>query len=225
MTLVKGRFLFLVGLLVAVFVLVPFVSAQLESAAGEVGGFLGVLFGDQELLTKLLLSVLLFMLIYNVAGTLFKGKPILNIAASAIITIIAMYALPAGFITVIRDQYGVMGAAILSIIPFAIMLVFTVRLQNLLLGRVLWIFYTVYYFALFIYEIVAGKAWLSAAMIPYLGAIVAGIIIFFFIGAIRNAVFKGEMKELKEAGIQTAERAQLLHQLQQTELEAYKKTK
>jgi len=182
--------------------------------------FFGPLFGQQEFLTKLFFSILLFMILYSVVDVMFKGKKVTTVIISAIITILAVFFLPPTFITAIRDQYGVMGAAILSVIPFAIMLVFTARVGSLLVGRVLWIFWAIYYFILYLYRIFTlGGGWLSAEALPYLGALIAGIIIIFFLPAIRNAIFKGEMAAIEEEGGKITTRAKTLHALQRKELE------
>ena len=60
---------------------------------------------------------------------------------------------------------------------------------------------------------------ISANTIPYLFAIIMGLVIFFVIGSIRKALFKGEMSALKESGNRIAKRGKLLHQLQRKEVE------
>ena len=52
-----------------------------------------------------------------------------------------------------------------------------------------------------------------------IGAIIAGGIVFFGIGAIRRAIFQGEMGAIKEGGRKIAARGQLLHELQKEELD------
>lgn len=195
------------------------------AALGLASGFkqiasnaLSPLFGDKELFTKFLFAVLIFMIVYSIISVLFAGSKYITWIIALIVTILAVLWIPPNFITAIRDQYGVMGATILSVIPFAIMLMFTVRVGSLLLGRIVWLFYVVYYFTFFCYEWVnTGKFW-AASSIPYLGAIIAGGLIFFLLGPIRNALFKGEMSALKESGRQVTQKAKLLHKLQGEEL-------
>jgi hypothetical protein len=202
-----------------------------EATRGVISGIGGVaseilspLFGEKEMLTRVFFAILLGMIIYTIIGTWFKNQRAwIKWTITGVITALALIALPSNFIEAIRAQYGAMGAAILSVIPFAILLVFSVRVQSALVGRVVWIFFVVYYFALYIYMIVTEKTgWISAETIPFFFAIIAGILIFFLLGPIRRALFYGEMDAVKESGTKVAKRAKLLHELQSKELnEAY----
>ena len=105
------------------------------------------------------------------------------------------------------------------------MLIFTVRLGSPFTGKVLWIFWLFYYFAIYIYRIATtSSGWFSAENIPYFGAIIAGLVMIFALKPIRNLLFKGEIEEIAEAGTQTVERAKLLHKLQKEEVDAYGET-
>lgn len=176
------------------------------------------LMGDTELLTRVFFAVLLFMILYSIIRAVFKKGRAFTVILTVIITALALVALPANFITAIRTQYGVMGAAILSIIPFVIMLIFTVRLGSKLAGRMLWIFYAIYYFALFGYGWVKTGSWFNAEAIPYIASVVGGLIMIIFIGPIRDAIFKGELSDIRESGIRTIEEEALLGELKTKEL-------
>jgi len=198
------------------------VSAAASDFMNALASFFAPLFGNQEIFTKVLFAILIYMILYSVVDVFFKGRKVTTVVISAIITILSVFFLPPSFITAIRDQYGIMGAAILSVIPFAIMLVFTVRVGSLLVGRVLWIFWAMYYLALYLYRIFTLKTgFFSAEVIPYLGALIVGIIIIFVLPAIRNAIFHGEMKAIEEEGNKVVTRAKLLHKIQKEELEGY----
>ena len=185
---------------------------------------LNPLFSDKEILTRVFFAILLFMIIYQIVDIVFGKKRWATWLIAGIITLLALIWMPVNFIDAIKLEYGAMGAAILSVIPFLILLVFTVRIGSLLAGRIVWIFFVIYYFALYLYEIIMKSTggwtgWLSAETIPYLGAIIAGLIIFFLLGSIRKALFYGEIGALKESGRQVATKAKLLHKLQDTELQ------
>ncbi len=201
-----------------------------------IGGYFSELlapfFGEKEMLTRVFLAILLGMVIYTVIGSMFKPESRLTkIIITFLITAISLLALPSGFLESIITQYGAMGAAILSIIPFMIMLVFSVRVESLLVARVVWIFYMIYYFALYIYKAVivsGGQYWWGVftlgfggaptEVIPYSFAFYAGLLIFFLIKPIRRAVFRGKMDSIKESGRKVATKAKLLHELQSKEL-------
>jgi hypothetical protein len=203
-----------------------------QAIGGVANEALGPLFGDQEILTRIFFFILLYMIIYNIVGVMFHfdehtfGGRFMAWGVPAIIALLAMIALPANFIEAIRTSYGAMGAAILSVIPFIILLIFTFRVHSLLVGRMVWLFFVVYYFALYIYSIVTAETigdgwtgWITAETIPYIAAIVAGLLIFFGLAAFRNMYFRGEMQAVHEAGRQVAQRGKLLHKLQREELE------
>ncbi|MBU3912765.1 MAG: hypothetical protein KKE50_01590 [Nanoarchaeota archaeon] len=196
-------------------------KSAISGALGSIGGVLSPLFGDKEVLTRVFFAILLYMILYSAIGMIFKGKRALTIIITFLVTAISLLALPSNFIEAIRTQYGAMGAAILSIIPFIIILVFSIKVASALIGRVVWIFYIVYYFALYIYQIATtSSGWLSAETIPYFAAIIAGVFIFFFIGAIRKAWFKGEMADIKEAGTEIIEREQMLNAYEKKRVES-----
>jgi len=161
------------------------------------------------------------MIIYSLVGMMFKGKWLMTAAMSAIITILAVWFMPPALITTIRDQYGVMGAAILSMVPFVIMLIFTVRSESKMLSRILWIFWIVYYFAVYLYRIFSNKlGWLSAENIVYLGAIIAGILMIVFISQIRQLIYKGELEAEEEKAIKDIQFRQLGRKIERAEAEA-----
>jgi len=196
-------------------------KGAVSGVLGTIGGALSPLFGDKEVLTRIFFAILLYMIIYSVIGMIFKNKRTLNIIITFLITAISLLALPSSFIEAIRTQYGAMGAAILSVIPFIIMLVFTLKVSNILIGRIVWILYICYYFALYVYQIATtNTGWLSAESIPYFGAIVAGIAIFAMLGLMRKGLFKGKMQGIKEAGAEIVDREKLLNAYERKRVEA-----
>jgi hypothetical protein len=181
------------------------------------------LFVDKAWGTRALMAVLLFMVIYNVTPLIFgEESKIINIGISVIITSLSLMAMPSGFLEGLALQYGAMGATILAIIPFAVILMITVTARNALFARVLWIFYAVYFLGLYGFSLVASyqgqTEWLTGKNLPYLIGIIAGIIMFFCVGGIRRLLIYGETKAMEEAGEAIAERGGLLHKLQMKEL-------
>lgn len=179
-----------------------------ENIAGFfVGLFTGLdnlAFGESEIFSKIFFALLLAMLIYSVLGTFLEGSPFIRFGVSVIVTILAIFSIPANFLEAIRTQYGVMGAALLTIIPFAIVTLFTIKVKNKLIGSVTWVFYTMYYFAIFIGKLVEN--WNTGAhpgsaplgfwnvlflpdVFPYVLAVVAGVVMVFFLGYFREWFF------------------------------------
>ncbi len=216
----KSTFCF--GVLFLLF-LAPLVAAGFfDDVATWTGDKIGFLFGEKDIATQTLFAILLFMILYPLVGSVFKRSNFISFVISGAITALALIALPPNFLSSIRDQYGAMGATILAIIPFIIMLVFTIRVESELVGRVLWIFYALYYFAILIYSSVAGgQTFLSVENIPNFAALLGGVALFFFMPLMREAIFQGKLKGIKEEGVKIASRAKILHKLQQEELDAY----
>lgn len=183
---------------------------------------LGPLFGQREMLTRFFFAILLGMIIYSIVGIVFKGRKTTSLIITIVITLLSLLWMPSNFLQAIRSQYEAMGGAILAAIPFLIILIFSLRVGNPLIGRITWILYVIYYFTLLIYRMATSSvSFLSAENIPYIGAIIGGLVIFFLMSTIRNAIFKGDMKGIKEAGEQTIQSAGLLHRLQKEELDMY----
>ena len=173
--------------------------------------------------TRILLAVLLFLIIYNIVPSI-VGKDSKKVAffISVAVTLLAMMSIPSGFLDSIATQYGAMGAALLSAIPFVLVLITTVRLSSPLAARVVWLFYALYYFGLYIYKIITNPVgWSSVENIPYLIALIAGVIMFFFIVKIQHIVFKGELETIEQEGKKMAQRRKLLGELEKDNLESF----
>ncbi len=215
-------------LFLSVFPFLASVSAQVapETFFNNIKDFfingLSFLFSTREIATKFLMGILLFMILYTTVDIVFKKNWLFTSVITLIVTILSIISIPDDFISVVRDQYGVLGITILTIIPLIIMLVFTVRVQSALVGQTLWVFYALYYFGLIIYKTITGpQAFLSTTNIPYLLAFIGGAVMFFAVPAIRQAIFKGELGQIKREGELVGARAKLLHRLQKEELKAY----
>ncbi len=148
---------------------------------------------EPALLTSLLLGILLYVVLYSIVKQMFGFEGNLSWISTGtialIMTTLTFLYLPENFTEAIALQYSAMGATILSVIPFLILLYFTtVVSNNLFVARVIWIFYVVYYIAIFSYKLASPlppetSFWLHN--IPYLAAILAGIIILITLGYMR----------------------------------------
>lgn len=199
-----------------------------KDAVGWAGGFLegalSPLFGDGEMLSRIFLAILLGMIIYTVVDAIFDSGKWITWFITFLITAIAIIALPANFLEAIRVQYGVMGATILTIIPLLIVLVFSVRVRDPMIARVVWLLFFMYYFALYLYYIVQngwGDGWLTPKSIPYIGGLMVGILMLIFIAPLRSFIQKKHLEDLGNAGKNVAEKSKLLHEIQSEELEGY----
>jgi len=234
----KGVALLFIALFLSVFLIgiVNFVSADEVSdqisrgvsstVSGLSNGFIDALQSihiSVPNLSRLLLGLLLWMIMYNIVGSFFDhrefgGFNLITAAVSLIITVLSFILIPDNFINVILLQYGAMGAAILSFIPFAIMLWFTINLPSLLLARIVWIFYVFYYLALFAYA--AGTTTSTADSNIYGLALFLGVVIFFGIKSLRKLMSRGKLDSFEEKAIRDIQFRKLGRKLEDKETAA-----
>jgi hypothetical protein len=189
-------------------------SAAAENLRGTTAGiaaFFETLFADtiigDEVLTRIFMAILLAMFVYTAIGSFFEENENIRWIATIAVTVLALIGLPDGFLESIRVGYGAMGAAILATIPFLIILWFTVKVNSLLMARITWLFFTLYYFALYFSNLVSGSA---KGRLFYLLAGIGGVIAFFFILRVRSFIFHGKMESVKERGMQKAKKRKTL---------------
>jgi len=190
-----------------------------ESIVSIVGGFFGPilepLFGEKEMMSRVFFALLLGMIIYSIVSIMFKkSHSFIKFGITGAITSLALLGLPSGFLESVRVQYGAMGATILTIIPFMIVLLFSLKAKRLIITRVTWLFYAGYYFAMYFYEISnAGGLFAGEKTIPYMAAWIIGLILFFVIGSIRRLLFKGNLEGLMETGKERIEKEKIARKL------------
>lgn len=205
----------------------------IEGAGGAIASMMQKINWTADSSTKILLGILLYIIIYSVLSKmkLFKSVTTTRIVpavASLIIVILAFTSMPAGLVETIVLQYGAMGAAILTMIPFLILLYFSFTVaEDILIAKITWVFYIVYYFGIFVFKIASEASsyptWSSliAGNIFYIGAIFAGIIVFSYIKQLRMWKVQQNIATKKEKGTETVEDLKLLNKLKKEELKGY----
>ncbi len=204
--------------LVLLFSLTPLVFAQnnFDStaqtfASKAVGLFSGINLGAQNF-TLILFGILVWMLVYSAIRNMdmFRGYNggIFSAVFALIITFLAFYGLPAGYIDSVLVQYQTLGATIITIIPFVIMFYFTTSvIRNEYVARLAWLVYIVYYFSLFVYKIDIGTGPVfSVENIPYFAGIIMGILVFVFMVVFRRFFFKISLESDEEKAERTVRR-------------------
>jgi len=197
-----------------------------KNLAQGISSFLETIKINPKTSSIVLLGILLWIIIYSIIVKIFnyKGKwgSISGALVSLIIVVLSFLYLPENLVETIVLQYGAMGATILTIIPFIILLYFSISVsRNLFTARVIWIFYIMYYLVIFLYKmgtLEAGSAWYE--YLPYLGAMIAGIIIFFALPTIRSLIFQGELSTLKEKAIRDVNFRKLGRKIEREETKA-----
>lgn len=186
--------------------LAKWVSEQIENSTWGI---------DAAKATPWFLGVLLWIVLYSVlikTGLFARSTGELGIGAALvalIVTILAFLYTPADFWTSIAVQYSVLGAAILTLIPFLIMFYFTAAVsENLLMSYLFWIVYVIYYFLAFFYKILMSDKGLSAPEnLPYLIAIIGGVLVLSFLAVIRKWFWKEELLSKRETGMRKIQKA------------------
>ncbi len=186
-------------------------GTMFKTASTTITSALKTLKLNPTLLSTILLAILLWMIIYTIIKQMeifktdrkeFFGNSF-AIGISIVITWLSFIFLPENFIESIVLQYGAMGAAILAFIPFAIIFYFSMfTVKSLLLARILWLFYSFYYLAIFVYKIAtttAGQGY--TVSMPYFIAFIIGLAIFFGIKFFRDLIFKGKLESEEQEAL------------------------
>lgn len=150
---------------------------------------------------KFLFFILVFLVISAIVSMipLFKEKKGISILVSIVISILSVYFIPSELITLMVNPYSALGAAILSVIPFAIMVLFTqYMLTNRFLKEIAWLFFAVLMVALMIYtqiETRQGPSWLGWL---YGLTSVAAVFMLFFGKKLDKYIWRGKLEALEE---------------------------
>ncbi len=198
-----------------------FTESVMTGVIGFFGTFFEPLFGEKEMLSRVFFALLLGMIIYSIISTMFNSSSRwIQWGITGVITSLALMGLPSEFLEVIRTQYGAMGATILTMVPFLIVLMFSLKSKNLLIARVTWLFYAMYYFAMFAYMATIKGGFFTTESMPYGIAFFVGILIFFGLPAIRNLLFKGEIEGLIEGGMNKVQKRKAANTINDADLTA-----
>jgi hypothetical protein len=201
------------------------VAAQilLQDLGSGLSTFLTNIYITPGNLSVILLGLLLWIIIFSIVSKIGLASKSTGgwtaAAVSLIIVVLSFLYLPKNFVEAIVLQYGAMGATILTVIPFVIILYFSLTTNSVFMARVIWVFYGMYYLCLFVYKLATVSSWMEA--IPYLGALVAGIIVFIMLGVMRGWIFKEKIAESSEAANQSAARRRALITAERKNLEAF----
>lgn len=164
-----------------------------------------------------LYAILLGMIIYTVISSFFSGSgPYIKWGISIAITAIAMIGIPPEVYNALEVQYGAMGSAILAVIPFAILLFFTMKVGSLLIARLTWLFFALYSLFMFwgrFFASASGEGW------PYVIGFAATICMIVWIKWFRKKWFKGELNSQIEIAEKKAKIRSAGRRLEQEEAE------
>lgn len=163
-------------------------------------------------ISVVLFGILLWMVLYSIfkSMNLFQRNQWWSGGAALIVTLLAFIYLPSDFVNAIGQGYGALGATVLTVMPFAIAIYFTVWVtSSLLVARAIWIVFALYYLVLFAYALIGP--WLDApagtsfstvfngtAPWFYIVAFIASFILYLFIAPFRKRIWEEELKSMEE---------------------------
>lgn len=181
------------------------VGDEIRRGVGEISNAVSGIFQDlglgSEGLSTLFFAIIIGLIVFNVVESIFPdSKGYIKWGISLAITGVSIIGIPSELLLSLQNSYGAMGAAILFIIPFLVVLVFTIKIDNLFLARVTWIAFIGYYFLLYAQGI-SFKGTFFTNYWDLLGIVLGGIT-FFALEPIRDFVFKNKIESLKEGGMQ-----------------------
>jgi hypothetical protein len=165
--------------------------------------FLDLVENNSYNVMRVFFGFLLFIILYGVVDTLdffdsYSNK--FNLLLSVSITVISMIAMPRPFLDFLVPAYESMASTLFSIIPFFLIIFFSIKIKKQFIGRMVWLFVTVLFILLFLAkglpELLEGD-WVNGMI--YLVMALAGLLMVIFLPAIRKWFFKGELKEMEES--------------------------
>ena len=171
------------------------IAAFFKALFGGVEG--GV--GSSEWLSIFFFALLLGMFVYTALESFFGlNNKFIVWGATIGATGLAIIMIPTEYLTALRTSYGAMGLTILAVIPFIIILAFTIKVKNKGIARGTWIVFALYYFWLYVGDLVNASRDSKLPTLPYFLAMLVGVAMFFMIGWVRLWMFKGEMESHME---------------------------
>lgn len=160
-----------------------------------------------NILPTIFMGIILFLLIYSAIDTsdILKSKdgnnPVIYLLTFAV-TMLALIALPENFFAVILPSYGAMGATLLTILPFLIILFFTIKINRIFIAQIIWGLFAAYfvgYYAIIVmglYDLGGAENIRYANFYIVIGLV--GAAMFFLIGPIRAYFMKGASEEARK---------------------------
>lgn len=154
-------------------------------------------------------SIILGMIVFTSLGAFFgDGNKLLVLGVSVVATVIAMMTIDSEYLVALQASYGAMGLTILAVIPFVIILAFTIKVRSRAIARGTWAVFAIYYLwsygAILINPVINN---VTVSRWPYFIAVIVGIAMFFFIGKLRIIFSEEELKADVEHAVEEVKRS------------------
>ncbi len=174
---------------------------------GERFGAIDVI-GNFDLGTKsssILLGILLFMILQSVLVKmeLFGDSRGVSIGVALIVTVLTFIYVPDNLFDALATNYAALGATILTVLPFLIATYYTVWITDQLsIARSIWAVFFLYYLIILIVSWGTATSndfsFLDPINLSYAVALIASLVLFFFMGPIRKLVWTQTVASTKE---------------------------
>jgi hypothetical protein len=157
---------------------------------------------------RFLFFILVFLIVIAITGfiPLFNGddKRWIKILFSLVVTILAVMFIPTDLILPMLNPYTAMGVAFISIIPFALMVVFTEKiLTNVFVRQVVWMFFAITLLGMTVYTGILQYSdpdkygsWYFSAVYALMSILALSMV--YFNATIRRRLWHGRLEGLEE---------------------------
>jgi len=168
----------------------------------------------------ILFGLLVWMVLYSVFSkmVLFENSVWWSSAVALIVTLLSFIYIPKELLDAQGPLYGALGGTIITVIPFAIAVYFTVWVtRSYVIARAIWGIFFLYYLVIFFFgpvDILKIKnidqaAAVQTVNLPYFGATpitaiffvaagIAALFLFYFIGPLRELAWKEHVRGVEE---------------------------
>lgn len=172
----------------------------IKNVFGLLSSLFDLLENNNMLFIKSLYVVLLIAIIYSVIDMVDifpSNKQWIKLVVSIAVGGLAFIALPSGFIELLIPSYESMFSTLLSFIPFFLILFVSLKVSSLNMGRLLWVFLTIYFWLLLFSEgipAIENEEYILGMI--YVALACLGVIMAVFLRSVRSWLFRGEAEEI-----------------------------
>jgi len=158
--------------------------------------------GESTNFVRVLFFILVFLIVFTVLSLvpLFKEKGTTKTLVAIIISILAVFFIPTELIKPMLNPYSAMGVALLTIIPFVLLFLFTRNmLTNTFLRKIVWMIFTVILLGLVVVTstniyVKEGVSSISTGYTWFYGLVsILALIMVFWGEWIEKTIWKGEI--------------------------------
>ena len=178
---------------------------------------------NENLFVKTLFFFLVFLIIVTILGImpLFEEARLIKVLVALIITTLSVYFLPTELVSSMLNPYSALGVAIISIIPFILMWLFTTTMiTNSFFRKIAWMFYAI---ALLALSVVSGidATGVSGNIYSWSYGLAStlALAMVFFSSWIEANIWKGKMEDAEAENAKTLQQQIALDNIEKAKAE------